>query len=111
MSKNFIGTLVDSIFSSSCEDIKKMAVDISKNYVSNWCIGSGSNFVIYENLSLFEAYKIFVTLPVRMCFGSLIYKKSFGTTKVESFHCMESNSGHTEVFIFEVDINKNEVDV
>lgn len=105
--KNFIETVIDSIANEILKTIDPIVKDIQKNYVSNWCIGSGSNFVIYENLSLLEAYKIYNNLNVRIEFGKRIYKKTYGTATIESYYCMLSNSGHTEIFIFEVDINKN----
>lgn len=97
---NFIETLVNSISNEMKQFIENGFKDIKKR---NWCIGSGSEFNIYKNYTYDEAYEIFKNLNVRQCFGKRKYKKEYGYTTIESYYTMESNSGHTEVFMFEID--------
>lgn len=97
---NFIETLVDSIANDLKEFIDNGFRDLKKR---NWCIGSGSSFNIYKDLTEEEAHKIFKNLDVRCNFGKRIYKKEYGYTELESYYTMESNSGHTEIFKFEID--------
>lgn len=97
---NFIETLVQSYCNDLKEFIDNGFEDLKKR---NWCIGSGSSFNIYIGYTEEEAQEIFENLDVRQCFGKRIYKKEFGYTILESYHTMESNSGHTEIFKFQVD--------
>lgn len=97
---SFIEELYNSIVDSLTESLNNLSELELKH---NFCIGSGSCFNVYKNITWSQAKKIYKDMGVFHCVGTRILKKESLNTLFEKYHCMESNSGYVSCFIFEID--------
>lgn len=94
---NFIETIFESINKALKQTTNEIPYDIE-----TYCIGSGSNFEVHTNISLQKALKLYEKLKERLPLGKKIEEKQIGKYKLESWHTLESETGITYTFMFQI---------
>lgn len=95
---NFIESII-----ASMEKCHKQIYAVYPDDIVSVCIGSGSSFTVHQYISWEKAYKLFTEYKSNLPLGSRISKKSSGSYILESYHCMESQSGEIYCFMFPID--------
>lgn len=95
-------SFIEELAKSLQEDLKNI-LNGTYNKKYNFCIGSGSSFNVYKNITWEEAKKIYSEMGIFYCTGNRVSKKESWNTLFEKYYCMESNSGYVSCFIFEID--------
>lgn len=105
---NFIESLIESY-----KTARKRVLGEYPNKIQSYCIGSGSTFIIHKYISYDKAEKLYAEYKDKLPLGTKIKKSQVEDFIIESYHCMESNSGETRCFMFPisevVEHNPNEV--
>lgn len=73
------------------------------NEIKNFIIGSGSHFIIHKSITNDMALNLYKEYKNKLPLGTKISKKEVGNFIIEDWHTLESNTGHTYTFMFEVD--------
>lgn len=94
-------SFIEELYNSLSESLKK-ALNSTGYSKHNFCIGSGSVFNVYKNITWTQAKEIYKDMDVFQCVGTRILKKESFNILFEKYHCMESNSGYVSCFIFEI---------
>lgn len=94
---NFIKTIFESI-----QIGLKQAEGKYPNEIKNFIIGSGSNFIVHKSITITKANNLYKKYKAKLPLGTKITEKEVGTFIIEDWHTMESNTGHTYTFMFEV---------
>lgn len=92
---------IETIFDSFQKGMKQITGEYP-NEIKTYCIGSGSRFIIHQNISSKMAIDIYAEYKNQMPLGKIISKKEIGGFILESFHTLESNTGITYCFMFEI---------
>ena len=95
-------SFIDELYNSIVDSLKK-SLNNFDDLKHNFCIGSGSNFNVYKNITWSQAKKIYKDMDVFRCVGTRILKKESFNILFEKYYCMESKSGYVSCFIFEID--------
>lgn len=92
---------IETIFKAYDKGIKQFNGEIP-NDIRIFCIGSGSNFTIHKNITHVMADNLYKDYKAKLPLGTLIQKKENYPFILEEWYCMESNSGTTYTFKFEI---------
>lgn len=92
---------IESIFDSFQKGMKQISGEYP-NEIKTYCIGSGSNFIIHKNISIKMAEELYEKYKNKMPLGKKISEKQIGSFILESFQTLESNTGITYCFMFEI---------
>lgn len=94
---NFIETIFESFQKATMQFMGEIPNDIR-----NYCIGSGSKFEIHKNISYSKAKKIYEEYKSNLPLGRRQTIKEIAGFIIEDFATMESSTGTTYTFMFEI---------